>query len=89
VGMIDVNIVDVAGSRNQPASLPDDQPVSRVLAKLIEMMGLPAFGPDGAPLSYRFHHKASGRQLGDHETLGSAGVRPDDVLRLQPEIIAG
>ena len=42
-------------------------------------------GPDGAPLSYRFHHKASGRQLGDTETLGSAGVKEGDVLRLTPE----
>jgi hypothetical protein len=87
--MIDVNVVDVTGSRQQPASLPDDLPVRGVIARLVELMGLPAVGPDGGPLSYRFHHKASGRQLGDHETLSTAGVRADDVLRLQPEIIAG
>lgn len=89
MGMINVNVVDVTGSRQQPATLPDDQPVSRVLARLVDVMGLPAVGPDGAPLSYRFHHKASGRQLGDQETLAHAGVSPEDVLRLQPEIIAG
>ena len=86
---IDVTVIDVTGSRQQDASLPDDAPVRRVIAKLIELMGLPLHGPDGAPLSYRFHHKASGRQLGDAETLGQAGVSPGDVLRLQPEIIAG
>jgi len=52
-------------------------------------MSLPAHGPDGTPLSYRFHHNSSGRQLGDDETLASAGVRAGDVLRLQPEIVAG
>jgi hypothetical protein len=86
---IDVNIIDVTGSKEQVASLPDDAPVRRIIVKLIEMMGLPTVGPDGAPLSYRFHHKASGRQLGDAETLAQAGVKAGDVLRLTPEIIAG
>lgn len=86
---VDVTVIDVTGSREQVASLPDEAPVRRVIAKLVEVMGLPAVGPDGAPLSYRFHHKASGRQLGDGETLVSAGVRAGDVLRLTPEIIAG
>lgn len=86
---IDVTVIDVTGSREQLATLPDDAPVRRVIVKLIELMRLPSHGPDGAPLSYRFHHKASGRQLGDAETLGSAGVKEGDVLRLTPEIIAG
>jgi uncharacterized ubiquitin-like protein YukD len=89
VGSIDVNVIDVTGSREQVANLPDDAPVRRVISKLVEMMGLPMTGPDGAPLSYRFHHKASGRQLGDSETLASAGVHEGDVLRLTPEIVAG
>lgn len=89
MGSIDVTVMDVTGSREQVANLPDDAPVRRVIAKLVEIMGLPMTGPDGAPLSYRFHHKASGRQLGDTETLGSAGVKEGDVLRLTPEIVAG
>ena len=89
MGSIDVTVIDVTGSREQVASLPDDAPVRRVIAKLVEIMGLPIAGPDGAPLSYRFHHKASGRQLGDSETLVSAGVKEGDVLRLTPEIVAG
>jgi hypothetical protein len=86
---IDVTVIDVTGSRQQEASLPGEASVRRVIVKLIQMMDLPQFGPDGAPLSYRFHHKASGRQLGDTETLEHAGVRSGDVLRLQPEIVAG
>jgi hypothetical protein len=40
-------------------------------------------------MSYKFHHRATGRQLLDTETLGSAGVKDGDILRLQPEITAG
>ncbi|MEY3143786.1 MAG: hypothetical protein RLY21_2279, partial [Planctomycetota bacterium] len=43
----------------------------------------------GMPLAYKFHHKNSGRQLSDSETLRAAGVRENDILRLQPEITAG
>jgi hypothetical protein len=40
-------------------------------------------------MSYKFHHKASGRQLLDDQTLRSAEVLNGDILRLQPEITAG
>jgi hypothetical protein len=40
-------------------------------------------------MSYKFHHKASGRQLLDTQTLADAGVSNGDILRLQPEITAG
>jgi hypothetical protein len=40
-------------------------------------------------MSYKFHHKASGRQLLDDQTLASADIHTGDVLRLQPEITAG
>jgi hypothetical protein len=84
-----VMIIDATGSRRQEATLPDNTAVGRIIEKLVAMMGLPATGPDGAPISYRFHHKASGRQLGDNETLAGASVRQGDVLRLTPEIVAG
>ena len=89
MGSIYVTVIDVTGSRQQEASLPDDAAVRRVIVKLVELMGLPTHGPDGAPVSYRFHHKPSGRQLSDTETLAKAGVKRGDVLRLQPEIVAG
>jgi hypothetical protein len=40
-------------------------------------------------MSYKFHHKASGRQLLDSQSLQAAEVQDGDVLRLQPEITAG
>jgi uncharacterized ubiquitin-like protein YukD len=89
MGKVNVVIMDTTGSKEQKASLPDDAPVRRIIAKLVQMMALPATGPDGQPLSYKFHHKASGKQLTDEQTLSEAEVKDGDVLRLQPEITAG
>ena len=89
MGKVNVTIVDVTGNKEQQADIPDDAPVRRIIAKLVQMMNLPTTGPDGQPMSYKFHHKASGRQLADEETLSQAGVKDGDVLRLQPEITAG
>lgn len=89
MGKVNVVIMDTTGSKEQKASLPDDAPVRRIIAKLVQMMSLPTTGPDGQPLSYKFHHKASGKQLMDEQTLADAGVQEGDVLRLQPEITAG
>ncbi len=86
---LNVEIWDATGNKRTPATLPDDVPVSQVIYVLVERMNLPAIGPDGMPLSYKFHHRSSGRQLGDGETLAAAGVSDNDVLRLQPEITAG
>ena len=60
----------------------------RLIVELHELK-LPANGPDGAPLSYKFHHKNSGRQVQDTQTLAEAAVHDGDILRLQPEITAG
>jgi uncharacterized ubiquitin-like protein YukD len=89
MGKVNVVIMDTTGSKEQKASLPDDAPVRRIIAKLVQMMALPTTGPDGQPLSYKFHHKASGKQLSDEQTLGEAEVKDGDILRLQPEITAG
>lgn len=86
---IDVVIMDATGSKEQDATVPADAQSIRLIAKLVELMNLPLTGPDGQPLSYKFHHKASGRQLRDDETLGAAGVSEGDTLRLVPEITAG
>jgi hypothetical protein len=40
-------------------------------------------------MSYKFHHKGSGRQLLDRQTLAEAGVADGDIVRLQAEITAG
>lgn len=89
MGKVTVTVVDTTGNKEQQASLPDDAPVRRIIAKLVQMMSLPAVGPDGQPMSYKFHHKASGKQLSDEQTLAEAGVAEGDLLRLQPEITAG
>lgn len=86
---IDVVITDATGSKEQEATVPDEAPAIRLIAKLVELMNLPLNGPDGQPLAYKFHHRSSGRQLRDEETLSSAGVRPGDTLRLLAEITAG
>ena len=86
---MDVTVVDATGNKSEEASVPDSVASGRIIAKLVEMLSLPAVGPDGQPLSYKFHHKQTGRQLGDHETLAEAGVSEGDVLRLVAEITAG
>lgn len=86
---LEIVITDATGAREQEATVPDDAPVVRLIARLIELMGLPVTGPDGQPLSYKFHHRSSGRQLRDEETLADAGVQPGDTLRLIAEVTAG
>lgn len=89
MGKISVNIMDVTGNKQQKALLPDDVPASKIITKLVSMMNLPENGPDGLPLNYKFHHKSSGKQLQENQTLSEVGVKDGDTLRLQPEITAG
>lgn len=86
---INVIIIDATGNKEQEAVLPDDAPVKRIMEALLPKMKMPLNGPDGDPLSYKFHHKASGKQLSENQTLVEAGVKDGDVLRLYPEITAG
>ena len=83
-------VTDATGRKQQSVSVPSDAPTIRLIAKLRrsdESAALP--GPDGQPLSYKFHHRSSGRQLRDEQTLQDAGVAPGDLLRLIAEITAG
>ena len=85
MGLVKVRISDISGSRVNEVESPDDVPVNRILVVLVERMNLPLNSPDGQLMSYKFHHKASGRQLLDDQTLASADIHSGDVLRLQPE----
>jgi hypothetical protein len=85
----DIIITDATGTRRQEATVPADAPAIRLIARLIDLMQLPVIGPDGQPLSYKFHHRSSGRQLRDDETLAAASVQNGDTLRLVAEITAG
>jgi hypothetical protein len=84
-----ISITDATGSKEQRATVPSNAPVIRLIARLIDLMHLPLTGPDGQPLSYKFHHRATGRQLRDDDTLAAAGVNEGDQLRLVAEITAG
>jgi hypothetical protein len=87
--MLTVQVWDATGNKRQHIEMPDDVPVNRILTVLLEKMNFPQYAPDGQLLSYKFHHRASGKQLLDQQCLQDVGVRENDVLRLQPEITAG
>lgn len=86
---LQLRIWDITGSRSQAVEVPDDVVIARLLLLIVERMNLPLNSPDGQLMSYKFHHKQSGRQLLDNQTLADAGVHTGDDLRLQPEITAG
>jgi hypothetical protein len=86
---INIEVWDATGNKKQVVELPADAVVNRVIAVLVDKMNLPRHSPDGQLMSYKFHHRSSGRQLLENESLLVAGVRDGDVLRLQPEITAG
>lgn len=86
---LQVRVLDVSGSRGNDVQAPDDVPINRILAVLVERLNLPLNSPDGQLMSYKLHHRRSGTQLLDHVTLAQAGVANGDELRLQPEITAG
>ena len=89
MAMVTVQVWDATGNKRQEVEMPDDAPMNRVLAVLLQRMNFPEFAPDGQPLSYKFHHRASGKQLLDTQSLRDVGVKAGDILRLQPEITAG
>jgi hypothetical protein len=86
---ISIEVWDATGNKRQSVDVPHNAEVSRVIAVLVEKMNLPRHSPDGQLMSYKFHHKASGRQLLDTDTLQGSSVENNDILRLQPEITAG
>lgn len=89
MGKVNVIIVDATGNKEQKVGLPDDIKIGIIMVKLVEKIKLPSTGPDGNPISYKFIHKVSGRQLLETQTLADAHIKDGDVLRLQPEITAG
>ncbi len=89
MAVLTVQVWDATGNKRQAVEMPDDAPVNRLLVVLVDKMNFPQYAPDGQPLSYRLHHRASGKQLLDEQSLSDVGVHDGDVLRLQPEITAG
>lgn len=89
MGMIKMRVSDISGSRVTEVEAPDDVAINRLLVVLVERMSLPLNSPDGQLMSYKLHHRRTGSQLLDNQTLQLAGVLDGDELRLQPEITAG
>ena len=89
MGKVNVIVVDATGNKEQKVGLPDDIKCGIIMVKLVEKIKLPSVGPDGNPISYKFIHKVTGKQLLETQTLAEAGIKDGDVLRLQPEITAG
>lgn len=89
MGMLRIKVLDISGSRASEVEAPDDVAINRLLVVLIERMNLPLNSPDGQLMSYKLHHRRTGSQLLDHQTLAQSGVVNGDELRLQPEITAG
>jgi hypothetical protein len=58
LGNLSVEVWDATGNKKQTVEMPDDVPVNRVLAVLVDRMKLPRNSPDGQLMSYKFHHKA-------------------------------
>jgi uncharacterized ubiquitin-like protein YukD len=89
MGLLTVEVWDATGNKRQSVQMPDDAPVNRLLLVIVEKLNFPINAPDGQPLSYKLHHRASGKQLLDDQKLRDIGVKEGDVLRLLPEITAG
>ena len=89
MGMLNLKISDISGSRVNAVETPDDVPINRILMVLVERMNLPLNSPDGQIMSYKLHHRRTGSQLLDHLTFAQSNVITGDELRLQPEITAG
>ncbi len=71
---INVIIVDATGNKEQKVGLPDDIKIGVIMVKLVEKVKLPSIGPDGNPISYKFIHKVSGRQLLETQTLADEHI---------------
>ena len=89
MGLLTVEVWDATGNKRQSVQMPDDAPVNRLLLVIVEKLNFPINAPDGQPLSYKLHHRSSGKQLLDEQKLRDVGVKDGDVLRLLPEITAG
>jgi hypothetical protein len=79
---VDLTVIDETGAKTEQVRVPDTAASGRIVARLVQAMGLPRVGADGQPIDYGFRHERSGRQIGDEETLAQAHVGQNDVLRL-------
>ena len=86
---LDITVKYVSGAQRQEVTVPGNAAALKIIAALVNQMNLPVNSPDNTPMSYKFHHEETGRQIKDEMTLLEAGVSNGDSLRLVPEIVAG
>ncbi|MDW7670111.1 MAG: EsaB/YukD family protein [Bacillota bacterium] len=89
MGKISLKILDSTENKEIEVRLPGAVPVKDILIQMAEKLELPAMGLKGNAISYALIHKTSGKRLSEKQTLEEAGVRDEDLLRLQAEIAAG
>ncbi len=87
---MDIVVKDVTGNKQETVQLPDNVPVNRIIVLLVDRLKYPRFDATGGQtLIYKLRHLATNTQLQDQRTLKEAGVKPDDVLQLLIDVIAG
>ena len=77
MGKVTVQVWDATGNKRQDVELPDDAPVNRILAVLLERMKFPQYAPDGQPLSYKFHHRASENSCSTRKRWPTSGLKTE------------
>lgn len=80
---VTVILTDASGSKKVNGKIPTGVPMSQLVSALVTRMELPSGQP------YAISHKQTGKELGDSETLLSAGVKDGDTLILTPNVAAG
>jgi len=86
---VTVKMWDITGTKRMDLKAPSDVPVGAIISSIVEKMGLPKFDNNGMQLSYKMVHKSSGKHLLGQQTLASAGVKDNDVIRILAEMVAG
>jgi hypothetical protein len=87
---INLEIWDSTGNKKQKVEVPDDIPINKLIVVLLDRLNYPKFDPTGGQLlSYKMHHRPTGKQLLDSSTISQCSVQDGDVVRLIPEITAG
>lgn len=88
MAQIHLAILDHTGSKKTHVELPDNVAMNRLVPALVARMNLPTH-QGGNPITYRLDNHETGQRLADDETLADAGVQPNTVFSLYPEVTAG
>ena len=61
---IDIEIWDGTGNKKNTVQVPDDVPINKLIVVLLERLSYPKYDPTGGQLlSYKLHHRPTGKQL--------------------------